>query len=154
MEKLSVNDVLALLFPGLFVMLCISIISAAAPFSMGITITSLFSFFEKNEFLSTTFFLLLAIVAGAVVQRVIALIINNKWYNPKAGLYQRTGYIFSTINMLQHWLPFYNILFIKLKKRSSKLPSFGRAGAAYHFGHGISFLREALCVPLPLRFVL
>jgi len=108
MEKLSVNDILALLLPGLFSLFCVTIIGNTMPFCIGQPFTGGWNYFVENEFLNTSFFLLLAIVAGAIVQRINAFIINQKWYNPKEGLYKRTGLIFSDIRMLQHWLTFYN----------------------------------------------
>ena len=108
MEKLSLNEVLALLLPGLFAMFSIQLMFWAAPSYPQTDFKELLGFFEKNEFLNTTFFLLVAIVLGAVVQRITALQIDKKLYNSKAGLYKRTGLIFSDINMLQDWLPFYN----------------------------------------------
>jgi len=108
MEKLSFNDVLALLLPGLFAMFLIQLINWAAPDVVPVLLDEVLGFFEKNEFLNTTLFLLAAIVAGAVIQRITAIIIDRKWYNPNKGLYRRTGYIFDDIRMLQQWLPFYN----------------------------------------------
>lgn len=107
MEKFSLNDVLALLMPGLYAIGCIEFIVWAAPAYEQLTLNNKIPFFDKSD-INTFFLFFAAIVLGAVSHRVTALIMEKKWHRRKSGLYKRTGIIFYELKTLHDWTDFYN----------------------------------------------
>jgi hypothetical protein len=111
MEKVSINDLLSLLLPGLFLFLSGGLVNNYCPHYFHKTFQQLFGIGHESEFFNTIFFLLVSIVCGAFVHGVTYYFIRDKHlkiYNRFTGLFQKTGIIFAGLYGMQHYTPFFD----------------------------------------------
>ncbi|MBX2907970.1 MAG: hypothetical protein KF744_18130 [Taibaiella sp.] len=111
MEKVSINDLLSLLLPGLFLFVSGMLLNDLCPHYFIVDLHNVLSTVKESDVFSTIFFLLVCIICGAVVQGVTYFFISSHtqvWYNRLTGLYTSPGHLFCRMVKLHSFIGFYN----------------------------------------------
>ena len=108
MEKLSLNNILSLLLPGMYVMFLGYFIDTYVESILYINNEKLFATFRNNEFLQSAVYLLVALVLGAITNWLTISIIEKKWYAKYVGLYEHCGKVFKEDKALATWNTFFD----------------------------------------------